>query len=394
MLKIILFLIAMFVTGFLIVQENWNVSISAFGYEITISTVLLVLMVAVLIYLVYLIKKPFAWICGIKNKMARSHLIKKESYLTFVLQTILDQNNASVQMILNQKKGMLEKNDIKHLLLTALFNPSTNIFEQLMHQTPTELAGIRGLFLEAQKQGDLKEADKLLTKAFQKNPHVSWVIISRFDIQTLQNDWENALITLETLKKEKLITKEQYIQRKACLLFKTGKIKEAYELDKTNPAIAIAYAKEVPNKAADIFIASWQKAPCFDTYLAYRKLIAALPAAKQLKAVQKMVSKNPTCRLSLIALADIAIQAELWREAKENLEVYLNSYPLTEQVALMMATITREGWHHEPEAKEWEKKAIETQDKTGWFCTTCTHETIEWDIACPHCNAIGAIKYR
>lgn len=394
MLKIILFLAAMFVTGFLIVQENWNVSISAFGYEVTVSTVLLVLLIAFLVYLAYLIKKPFTWICGIKDKMARSHLIKKEAYLTFVLKTILDQNNDSIRAVLNQKKGMLQKDDIKHLLILALFDPSPVVFEQLMNQKETELAGIRGLFLEAKKQGDLKEADKLLSKAAKNYPHVSWIISDRFEVQTLQSKWENALETLETMKKEKLISKEAYQIQKACLLFKTDKIKEAYELDKTNPAIAIAYAKETPGKAADILISSWHKTPCWETYEAYKTLFNNQSATKQLKAVHKLVSKNPDFRISLIAVADTAIQAELWREAKENLEVYLNSYPLTRQVALMMATIAREGWHHEPEAKEWEKKAVEAEDMHGWMCTACNHETSIWDAFCPQCNAIGTIKYR
>lgn len=394
MLRIILFLAAMFITGFLIVQENWNISIGAFGYEITISTVLLILIIVILVYLIYLVKKPFTWICGIKNKMARSHLIKKEAYLTFALKTILDQDNESIRTILNQKKEMLGKDDIKHSLLDALFSPTPAIFEQLMHQKETELAGIRGLFLEAKKQGDLKEADKLLKKAEKNYPHVYWILTNHFDIQVLQNDWQNALDTLEQMKKGKLIQKDAYQLQKATLLFKIGKIKEAYELDKTNPAIAIAYAKEIPTKAADILIDSWQKTPCWETYEAYKRFFENQSAEKQLKAVYKLVNKNPDFRISLIAIADTAIRVELWREAKETLTAYLNSYPLTSQIATMMATITREGWHHEPEAKEWEQKATEAEDKFGWMCTACNHKTTSWDACCPHCNAIGTIKYR
>ncbi len=394
MLKIILFLAAMFVAGYLIVQENWNITIMAFGYEITISTVLLIIIGIIFMYLISLIKKPFSWICRIKNKRTHNNLIKKEAYLTFVLQTLLDENNKSQQIILNKKKGLLKKNDVKHLLLQALFEPKPAVFEQLMNQKETELAGIRGLFLEAKKRGDVKEADKLLSKAIKTYPNVSWVSKNLFEIQMLQNDWKNAEQTLETLKKEHLISKEEYCVQKAGVLFKTDKLKEAYKIDPSNPAIAIAYAKKNPTKANTILIDAWKTTPCWEIYLAYKELYKNEPTGKQLKAVQKLVSKNPSFRISLIAVADTAIQAELWREAKENLEAYLKSYPLTKEVALMMATVSRDGWHHEPEAKEWEKKAVEAEDKFGWMCTSCNHETTAWDISCPQCNAIGSIKYR
>jgi len=67
MLKLILFMIAMFATGFLIVQENWDVTIAAFGYEVTLSTVLLIVLLTLCVYLFRLIKKPFLYLFGFKN---------------------------------------------------------------------------------------------------------------------------------------------------------------------------------------------------------------------------------------------------------------------------------------------------------------------------------------
>ena len=146
MLKIILFLAAMFVTGFLIVHENWTVTLQGFGYEVTLSTILLILLILIGIYLIYLIKKPFSWLFGFNKRRHTKHFIKKENYLTFVLKTLLDQNNNSIQQILKQKKGLLPKKDIRHLLLDALFNPSKETFSNLTLHKETELAGLRGLY--------------------------------------------------------------------------------------------------------------------------------------------------------------------------------------------------------------------------------------------------------
>ena len=394
MLKIILFMISMFLIGFLIVQENWDMTITAFGYEITLSTVLLVVLIVIGIYLISLIKKPFSWIFGLKNKRETKHLVKKEAYLTFVLETLLDQNNESIANILKQKKGMLQKKDIKHLLLTALFNPTKQIYEELLKTKETELAGIRGLYFISKQEGNLKEAEKLLSKAEQTHPNVFWVLKESYELATIQRDWHQALILLEKLYKQKQIKKDDYSTQKACLFFALGRIKEAYQLDKANPAFAVAYAKENSKNAVSILTYSWNKEPSFDVYKSYMEHFKALPAEKQIKAVQKLISKNKEFRISLIALADTAIRLEKWRLAKETLSAYLQSYPLTKTVADMMADVSRHGWHHEQEAKEWERKGLETTDKYGWMCLKCNQTTSEWSAFCPHCNKIGSITYR
>ena len=231
MLKIILFLIAMFVTGFLIVHENWTVTLQGFGYEVTLSTVLLIVLVLIGIYLIQLIKKPFSWLFGFNKRRHTKHFIKKENYLTFVLKTLLDQNNHSVQQILKQKKTLLPKKDIRHLLLEAIFTPSKEVFSNLSHHKDTELAGLRGLYLEEKEKGNIKEAEKLLSRMIDKYPTVNWVVQETYEIQTLQRDWENALLTLEKLFKMKQISKNDYLNQKASLLYMQNKFKDAYLLN-------------------------------------------------------------------------------------------------------------------------------------------------------------------
>lgn len=394
MLKLILFMIAMFATGFLIVQENWDVTIAAFGYEVTLSTVLLIVLLTLCVYLFRLIKKPFLYLFGFKNRRATSNLVKKEAYLTFVLETILDQNNESISRILKQKGGLLQKKDIKHLLLNAFFNPSKETFEELSKHKETELAGIRGLYFEAKKSGNLKEAEIILSKAERSYPNVFWVIQESYDIAVLQNDADKALFLLDELLRLKQISKEDYIHQKAALYFIKGKIKEAYQLNKICPAFAVAYAKENKENAQNILITSWNKEPSWEVYETYMNLFKDQPAEKQLKMVNKLIAKNKEFRISLLALADTAIRNEKWRLAKETLTAYLQSYPLTKKVAYMMAQVSRLGWHHEQEAKEWEQKAIETEDKYGWTCLNCSQSTSEWSAICPHCNKVGKITYR
>lgn len=394
MLKIILFLIAMFLTGYLIVQETWLLSIHAFGYEITFPTILFALLILIAFYLLYLIKKPFVWMFGFNQRKTKSNLEKREQLLTLVLQTILDDNDTNKNLIFKRKKVLFSKNDTRHLLVDALFNPTKSAFEHLIKNKETELAGFKGLYFLEKTSGNIKEADKLLSKALNAYPHVSWIKKEMFELQMIQSNWKEALSSLDDLYKINALSLSEYKAYKSSLLFMTNKIKEAYQLDKTNPAFAVAYAKLDPKHAKDILITSWNKEPSIDVYHAYSDLFKNESSEKRLKAIKKLISKNQDFRISLVALADTAIQVENWREAKETLEAYLKSYPLTKNVAHMLACVARNGWHHEVEAKEWEQKALETDDKYGWFCTACNQKTHDWFAVCPHCNKLSSIKYR
>ena len=80
-----------------------------------------------------------------------------------------------------------------------------------------------------------------------------------------------------------------------------------------------------------------------------------------------------------------------WARAKENLEIYLQNYPLTRQVADMMANLERVAWRHEDIANEWERKSIESEDDSLWICAQCGHTAGEWQVLCPHCNAFDTL---
>ena len=256
------------------------------------------------------------------------------------------------------------------------------------------MAGIKGLLSYAQQNGDLAEVERLLQKAVQKHPNEMWIEEALWTVQTLQSDWAEALKTLDTLKKNNLVDKENYTLRRALILLKLGRFDEAYKLLPDHPAVAVAYATSVPKKARDILIKLWAKEPCRDAYLLFQKMIADETPAKQLKSVEKLVHGNPNHRLSLLALAQTAANNEMWGVAKDQLTAYLAVYPLTASVAHLMADIERKGWHHAEGAREWEEKAATAPQEAGWGCAVCGHQMPEWDILCPHCNAFGQIKYK
>lgn len=393
MLKLILIFASLFFVGYLIVNDYWTVTITGFGYEITVSTVLILVAGIILAYVIHLLKKPFRLMGRFRGQRTLSQQNKREAFFFDIIRTVLEDNPTAQQQLLKKTGLFVDKKTPRYQMIEALLKPNKAVFDQLVQHTETQLAGLRGLYEEQARKGNTKEISHILDKALVHYADVPWVIRAKFNLLLQENDWENATHYLEILKKNNLISKEEYQKGHAGLLYKNNKIKAAYEADKSNPTFAIAYARENPAKAVDILYASWQLTPCWETYSHYMALFKDETPTKQMKALKRLTAKNPTTRLSLLIAVDTSIRLELWRDAKETMEVYLQTYPLTKQAADLMATIVRKGWHHEEEAREWEQKPVETDDKHGWTCSHCHQETYAWDMMCPHCNQFGTIIY-
>ena len=71
------------------------------------------------------------------------------------------------------------------------------IFEAMLAQPDTEQLGLRGLFLEAEREGEREAARQFAERALQKNPKLGWPVESLFDLQCRGADWQGALATLE-----------------------------------------------------------------------------------------------------------------------------------------------------------------------------------------------------
>ena len=394
MLRFISVLASIFIVGYLIVRDTWMVTITAFGYEIRTSLLVVIMAFCLFLYLLHLLKKPFHWFSGYRRWSEKRRQSKKEAYLLQALRTVLDRDSRSATRLLRQKNAFFDRKSDENYILEALFQPTPHTFEQLLHREDTELAGIRGLLTVARQSGDWDTVERLLLRAADRLPGEPWIWQELWEIQVLQRDWNDALATLDRLKKQGQVTREQYAAYRAGILLKLGRVAEAYKLQSDHPAIALAYAAAYPSKAMSVLTNLWRTSPSREAFLLFRKAVSNEKPAKQEKLLTRLIQTNPEHRGSLLAKVQLAMDKGSWPEAKEQLEAYLNVYPLTATVARLMAEVERQGWHHEEEAKRWDLKAAQTDDDTGWGCSACGHRTAEWDLVCPRCNAFGTVRYK
>lgn len=394
MLKLILTLILLFVAGFFLAREQWNVSLSGFGYEATFSVVFLLFIVLLLTYLMYLAAKPFGWINQYKSHCRQTKACRRETLLTDALRLTLDRDEAGAKNLLKRARLTFPPKSDPLLLIEACFQPTPEIFEELYQNKNTRLAGLVGLSEHFIQENNDIRALNLIEKDPTFLKTIPWLQKRYFDLLICQNEWPKAQQALDKLNQSHLLSKEEYVRLKALILMQRGQLKEAFALMPEHPAIALSYARQKPEDARDILSTSFKKAPCFETYAAYNDLIKSEAPAKRVKLIEKLTARHKGNKVALLALAQTAYEAHLFGMAKEHMDIYLKSWPLTKQAALLMAKIERDGWNHREKALEWEEKSFKAEEKAAWFCAACGHETTAFETSCPMCHKFGALCYR
>ena len=65
----------------------------------------------------------------------------------------------------------------------ATGRPARRIFEAMLASPDTEQLGLRGLFLEAQREGEQEAARQFAERALKLNPKLDWPVEALFDLQ-------------------------------------------------------------------------------------------------------------------------------------------------------------------------------------------------------------------
>ena len=385
-----LFLIAvLFGLGITFSNDSFFMTITFRNYQIYLSIFTFAGLIVSVVWLWALILLPFKWAKRFLRWRKNSMQEQKQAYLAQVLEALVNHNKEQYPLLVKQAHAHFTQQDVQYWLVLALLQPTDEVYQKLLSFPTTVLGGIHGFLKQAEGMGNTTEMRNLLDALPQKEKNILWVKQAYLQLSYMDADWENALAYLELLKKT--ISKSEYKRQKACCLMMLGEVDQAYKLDDTQAPIILAKAKEKPEKALKILKKGWVRTPCQEIYGAYKRALVGKTDAEKMKALLALAKENKGNRFSLLALADMNLETGNAPKAKEILESYLENFPLTQQVALMMAECERKGWHHEEAALKWEKKALNLQEKSGWICTHCGHQSGKWEAICPACHMFNSI---
>jgi HemY protein len=282
------------------------------------------------------------------------------------------------------------------------------IFEAMLAAPDTEQLGLRGLYLEAEREGEREAARQYAERALRLNPRLGWPVDALFDLQCRAADWQGALDTLAVAERQHLVEKAPARRRRAVLLTAQAQGLEDDAPDKALdlaleahglarelvPAAAIAgrilASRGRTPKAARVLLRTWRQAPHPDLAVAYAYARPGDSPRDRLDRVRHLARLTPNHPEALIAVATSAVEAHAWDEAREALKPLLEGR-LTQRVCALMARIEGEQYRDAGRVREWLARAAGAGRDPAWIADGVPYP--RWSPVSPATGRLDAMRW-
>ena len=281
-------------------------------------------------------------------------------------------------------------------------------FESMLKEPETKLLGVRGLFLEAQRSNDTDAARALAEQAVKSDPKLGWGVNALFDMQARAGDWEGALQTLAIARQNGHVEAAVANRRRAVLLTAEARDLESADPDKAltlaNDALKLAPslvpAAEIAGRilasrgetrqASRLITKTWKLSPHPDLAVIYAFAKPGDSPRERLKRVKQLASLTPDDIEAPIAVANAAIEAHDWQEARASLAPYIEDRP-SARICTLMARIEA-GDGDRGREREWLARAVRAPRDRAWIAEGYVSD--RWLPVSPLTGAVDAFAWK
>ncbi len=288
---------------------------------------------------------------------------------------------------------------------------SESFFTAMLDSPETEFLGVRGLLMRALKLGDRDEALKLARRAYRLQPKSEWVAANLFDLQVGAGQWADADMTVGESVKRKLVGSGQGNRRKAVIGFQRGLEAEAQgraaealrTLNKAHnrcpdfvPAIVAMVRLQVAGgktkKATQLIEQAWKRSPHPDLCRAFHGALPEGNPLQTMRTIQNLARLNPDHPESHIAVAEAALDAQLWGEARRHLAAVAGN-DASARVCRLMARLEESEHGDMVRAREWLVRASMADADPMWVCGNCGNAVAQWTVLCGKCGSFDRFEW-
>jgi len=299
---------------------------------------------------------------------------------------------------------------------------AARFFNAMSENPETEFLGLRGLLNQALKTGETEQALTLARRAYRLRPESEWVVNTLFDLQAKAGQWADARVTVDDKVKAKLIENPDGNRLKSVLALQLGLEAEtagnkddAFKQFKTavqlNPDLVpgvvmlakIWIERARPKKAIQLIEKSWARQPHPDYVKIYFEATHAIHgrgeplmnAMAKVKAAQQLAKANVGDEASDICVAQAALDAELWGEARTYLERHLDGNGMSQtRIYRMMAALEEREHGDVATSREWLMRASTAPTDAAWVCSRCGNTVSNWSLVCGNCGEFDGYVWR
>jgi HemY protein len=310
----------------------------------------------------------------------------------------------AAEKLARRAEGLIPGTPLTRLLTaqTALMNGNApkarREFAALLEDDSAAFFGVRGLLNDTLRQGDYREALELARKAEKLQPKRLWVVRTLFDLETRNRDWAKAEKTLRRAEKMGIFDKAAAQHHRQAIRMAQSNAAQAAG----NEPAALKHAEEAFAPDAGFTPAALRLVELYGARGKHRAALKTIerawranphpalaaqwmeraPVPKKTRSLydagreifdwtKKLYDMQPDHRDSARALGLAALEARLWREARQYLEQGGDYRAL--------ARLERAESGDEARAREWLEQAADAAPDARWICTNCGHAAQPFD---------------
>jgi HemY protein len=393
--------------------RGWRIDTSV---GVVLVVVLLLMLAGIALWLTYrsIVGAPGAFLEGWGDSR------KRRGYreLTQGLAAVAAGDGVEAQKHARKAEALLSEPALTLLLsaqaaqLTGDREAARKTFTAMLEDDQMAFLGLRGLIAQSLRDGDQVRALDYAERAFKLRPDTPWVVHSLFDMQAQIGEWKSAQATLEAGLRTKVITQNKGRSLKALLLVERSRAAERDEHDSDALALAreafglaperIAVSRrlaEAQLKSGDAKRAmktlerGWALSPHPDLAELYLKASGESDPLKRVGVVRKLTAQKPDDLESQLVLAQTALDAGLWGEARRYLQTAGGTNPPV-RVCRLMAEVEERAQSDQAKVHEWLGKAAIAPADKAWRCGACGAHHESWRSVCESCGAFGTLHWR
>ncbi len=391
------------------------------GWRIDTSFAVLATAVAAIAVLVAILYRIWLFLRRMPGRVAegRRDARRRRGYLALTRGMVAvaagDADEARKQV--RRADGLLEDPPLTLLLsaqaaqLAGDGKAAEKFFKAMMDRPETEFLGIRGLLTQALKSDDDEGALTLAERAARLRPKSEWVARNLFDLQVRNGAWGDARATLDRSVKSRLVADDEAAHRRVVLDYQLSEeTRAAGDGSKADKLLRGALERQpgfIPaalrlarshieagrgGKAISVIEAAWAHAPHPDLAQAYFDARGANDGLERVKTAERLARANPDHRESHLTVAEAALEARLWGEARKHLKVAAGDEP-SARICRLMAELEESEHGNAAAAREWLVRASLADPDPAWVCGECGNSVPEWTILCGNCEAFASFAW-
>ncbi len=285
------------------------------------------------------------------------------------------------------------------------------IFLALAGESGSAVLGYRGLIMEALRAGNREEAGKLIEKLRRIKPETPWLNLIRFELAARDKQWSEADKALGNIAAARLMDPIRAKQHQAAVHLAEAQ-DEARQKNKDKalqqaehaaqlapgwlPAVLMLAQEQVEGghrRAARRTIERvWDQTPHPQLAAIYRATAGdPIEAYRYIEQLCRDNEDHPTSRL---VLAEAALEADVWGEARRHLTALIGHSQATQAVYRLLARLERRESGNEQAALQWLVRTADATADPVWLCRICGGAQEQWQALCRACGGFNSLEWQ